>query len=208
MDDAATRALIQQLLASEAVWDDTKDELKTYLAELDRGELDADDRAYVEKMAARLDGKLPDTVDDEPDDDWTAPADLVRRFYEDVWNKADEAAARELLHAEFRFRASLGPEMTGPDGFIDYMRAVHAALADFTCVVDGMLEEHGEAAARLSFHGTHQGTLFGVEATGNRVEWTGAAFFDTDGQQITALWVLGDVDAVKRQIGAAIDADF
>jgi hypothetical protein len=34
---------------------------------------------------------------------------LVERFYYQVWNRANENAAREILHAEFRFRGSLGP---------------------------------------------------------------------------------------------------
>lgn len=208
MDDAATRALIQQLLASDQVWDETKDELKTYLSELDRGELDAEDRAYVEKMAARLDGELPEASDEEPDEDWSAPAELVESFYGEVWNKADEDAARALLHPEFLFHASLGPEIKGPEGFIEYMRAVHAALEGFTCEIGGILEDGSHAAARLRFHGTHRAPLFGVEATGNRIEWGGAAFFNTDGKQITELWVLGDIDAVKRQLGAAVEAEF
>ena len=58
----------------------------------------------------------------------TDPAELVRRFYEDVWNRADGRAARTLLDRGLRFRGSLGPQRVGPDGFIDYMRSVHAAL--------------------------------------------------------------------------------
>jgi predicted ester cyclase len=33
--------------------------------------------------------------------------------------------------------------------------------------------------------------------------WSGAAFFHIIRSQIVSLWVLGDVDAVKRQLGAA-----
>ena len=43
-----------------------------------------------------------------------SPKQLVERFYLDLWNKADEAVARQILHPEFRFRASLGPERRGP----------------------------------------------------------------------------------------------
>jgi hypothetical protein len=42
------------------------------------------------------------------------PAELVRRFYDEVWNRRDEAVAREILHRDFRFRGSLGPELRGP----------------------------------------------------------------------------------------------
>jgi steroid delta-isomerase-like uncharacterized protein len=133
---------------------------------------------------------------------------LVERFYEEVWNKADEAVAREILHPEFRFRASLGPEQSGPEGFIDYMRAIHSALANYMCSIEDLIETEMQAAARMRFGGIHRGVFFGVPATGAAITWSGAAFFTTDWRQITHLWVLGDMDAVKRQIGAAPTSSF
>lgn len=130
------------------------------------------------------------------------PADLVRRFYDVVWNTANEDVAREILAPKFRFRASLGPERVGPDGFIDYMRAIHTALGSYICTIEELLVDGSRASARMMFSGVHRGEFFGVPATGRRITWSGAAFFDTDAKQITRLWVLGDVDAVKRQLDA------
>jgi len=130
------------------------------------------------------------------------PQHLVERFYSEVWDRADESVAREILAKNFRFRGSLGPEKVGVDGFIDYLRAVHTSLADFRCVIQSLLVAEQRAAAQMLFDGIHRGDLFGVPATGARLEWAGAAFFDTSDSKITALWVLGDVDAVKRQLGS------
>lgn len=129
-----------------------------------------------------------------------SPSRLIERFYHEVWNQADEAVAREILHPGFRFRASLGPEKLGPAGFIEYMRLIHAALASYTCTIEEIIEQGERAAARMRFAGLHQGVLFGVAPTGRQIAWLGAAFFTTDGHQITSLWVLGDVDAVKHQL--------
>ena len=128
-------------------------------------------------------------------------ARLVERFYHEVWNRADEGVAREILHADLRFRASLGPEKRGAEGFIEYLRLIHAALAGYTCSIAEIVAEGDRAAARVWFSGVHQGVLFGVEATGREVGWWGAAFFTVSGGQIVGLWVLGDVDGVKRQLG-------
>jgi predicted ester cyclase len=128
-------------------------------------------------------------------------ADLVRRFYDVVWNQADEKVAHEILHPGFKFRASLGPERQGLEGFLNYMRAIHAALGNYTCAVDELIVDGAKAAARLSFSGRHEGEFFGVAGTGRPIGWAGAAFFETDGRQITRLWVLGDVDGVKQQLG-------
>lgn len=139
-------------------------------------------------------GNLPDHV---------PPRRLVERFYHEVWNKADEGVAREILHRDFAFRASLGPARTGPDGFIDYMRSIHAALGGYECIIEDLIEAESRAAAKMRFTGIHRDVFFGVPATGRRITWAGGAFFTTDGRQITALWVLGDIDAVKQQLGAA-----
>ena len=128
------------------------------------------------------------------------PNELVERFYNVVWNEADEAEARKILSPDFRFRGSLGPELRGPGGFIAYMRTLRVALENFTCIIDEMIATQDRVAARLSFHGTHRGKFFGVEPTGREIRWSGAAFFTVRGGTITELWVLGDIDAVKRQV--------
>lgn len=131
----------------------------------------------------------------------TSPTHLVERFYNEVWNRADEHVAREILHADFGFRGSLGSESRGPEGFIAYMRLIHAALSGYTCTIQEIVEQGTRAAVRLRFAGKHQGVFFGVPATGRQIDWPGAAFFETAEGQITQLWVLGDVDAVKGQLG-------
>ncbi len=133
---------------------------------------------------------------------------LVERFYHEVWHRADETVAREILHADFRFRASLGPERRGPAGFIEYMRSIHAALADYTCRIEDLVSTGNRAAARMRFSGIHRARFFGVEATGRVITWAGGAFFTTDGERITELWVLGDIDSVKQQLGAPQDTSF
>jgi steroid delta-isomerase-like uncharacterized protein len=128
--------------------------------------------------------------------------ELVERFYDIVWNQADEAEARAILDADFRFRASLGPELRGPGGFIAYMRSVRAALENFICTIDDIIATPDRAAARMSFSGRHRGTFFGAKPSGREIRWTGAAFFRVRDGKITELWVMGDVDTVKRQVMA------
>jgi steroid delta-isomerase-like uncharacterized protein len=130
----------------------------------------------------------------------STPRDLVERFYAVVWNKADEAEARKILALDFRFRASLGPELRGPGGFIAYLRTVHAALENFTCTIEELIATADRAAARMSFRGRHRGKFFGIDATGREIHWNGAAFFTIGGGTISELWVLGDIEAVRRQL--------
>jgi steroid delta-isomerase-like uncharacterized protein len=127
-------------------------------------------------------------------------AELVERFYHLVWNKADEIEARKILASDFRFRGSLGPELRGPEGFIAYMRSVHNALGDFTCRIEEVIATVDHAAARMTFHGRHRGTFFGIEPSGQEIRWSGAAFFKTRAGKINELWVLGDIEEIRRQL--------
>lgn len=129
------------------------------------------------------------------------PQQLVHRFYREVWDHADEAVARQILSPDLRFRGSLGPEKAGIDGFIEYLRAVHAAFESFESVIENLLVSELNAAAQMRFGGIHRSEVFGIAPTNAKIEWQAAAFFETDGEQISALWVLGDVDAIKTQLG-------
>lgn len=127
-------------------------------------------------------------------------SELVERFYHQVWNRSDEAEAWKILSPDFRFRASLGPELRGPGGFVAYLRSVHAALENFTCTIEQLLATEDCVAARMRFSGRHRGKMFGIAATGRDIVWSGAAFFTVRGGVISELWVLGDIEAVRRQL--------
>ena len=127
-------------------------------------------------------------------------ARLVRRFYDEVWNQADEAVAREILAADLSFRGSIGEERVGAEGFIDYMRKIHRAFADYHCRIDDLVAETASAAARMTFAGLHCDSLWGEKPTGHTVTWAGAAFFTIRDDQIATIWVLGDTDALRRQL--------
>ncbi len=128
------------------------------------------------------------------------PRSLVERFYGEVWNRGDEQAARALLHPRFRFRGSLGLTADDVDGFLAYVRSVRAALADYRCTIEDLIEGPNRVAARMTFSGLHRGELLGVSATDRTVSWAGAAFFTIDDDRIADLWVLGDLDNLRRQL--------
>ncbi len=131
----------------------------------------------------------------------TTPKTLVERFYDEIWSHGDEATARAILDPRFRFRGSLGVTSDDVGGFLAYVRSVRAALADYRCIIDDLIEGDNRAAARMTFTGLHRGALLGVAATGRMVAWSGAAFFTIVDDRIAELWVLGDIDGLRRQLG-------
>ena len=143
-----------------------------------------------------------------PDVTPTNPKSLVERFYSEVWNLADEKAAREILDPALSFRGSLGPSRRGVDGFIEYMRSIHGTLGNYQCIIEDLIATEQRAAARMRFTGVHRGPFFGVPATGRQITWAGSAFFTVAAGKIAEIWVLGDVDSVKQQLGVVGTAAF
>lgn len=98
-------------------------------------------------------------------------------FYEVIWNRHDKSAIPEVLHKTFIFRGSLEVEIPGHEGFAEYLDIIHSALGNYKCIIKETVSEQSKVFAKMQFTGIYQGTSLGIEPTGNRVSWDGAAFF-------------------------------
>lgn len=127
-------------------------------------------------------------------------ARLIETFYEELWNRWNDAAVDDTLDAAFDFRGSLGQQTTGRDEWRSYRDSIRAGSADFHNEVVALVCEGQRAAARLRYSGTHTGPLLNLQATRRRFEYAGAAFFITDGQRLASAWVLGDLEGLRRQL--------
>jgi steroid delta-isomerase-like uncharacterized protein len=128
---------------------------------------------------------------------------LVRRFYAEAWNRWDDGAVDALLAESFAFRGSLGDEVRGRDGFRAYRDKIRAALPDFHNEVVDLVASGERAAARLRYSGHQRGELLGIAATGAWITYEGAAFFTASGGCLHRVWVLGDLDNLRRRLERA-----
>jgi predicted ester cyclase len=128
--------------------------------------------------------------------------DLVRCFYEQIWNCGNQAKIPELLHESFTFRGSLGQTKRGRDGFAEYVEFVRDALSEYRCEIQEIVCEGSKVFAKVLFSGVHQKEFLGYPATFRRVEWLGAALFKIEGNKFSELWVLGDLDTLREQLSA------
>jgi len=131
----------------------------------------------------------------------TDTSGLVHRFYDLLWNAWDDDAVASTLHPDLRFRGSLGQETVGLDQWRDYRDGVRRASPDFHNEVVDLVADGDRAAARLLWSGTHEGTLLGVEGTGRRFSYPGAAFFTARAGLVADVWVVGDLVELRRQLG-------
>jgi steroid delta-isomerase-like uncharacterized protein len=126
--------------------------------------------------------------------------DLVMRFYHVLWNEWDDDAIDTTLAPEVTFRGSLGQHTIGRDGWRRYRDQIQRSAPDFHNDVVELLTDGRRAAARLKFTGTHLGPLLGIPPTGRAFTYTGAAFFTAAVDLITDIWVIGDLDELRRQL--------
>jgi predicted ester cyclase len=125
---------------------------------------------------------------------------LVRAWYDEMWNRWDETVLDRILHPDVELRGSLGQTHRGLRGISSYMRFVRAAFPDFNNEIESMVEEGDAVFARLRYTGTHDGPIFGIAPTGRRIAYAGAALFRFRDERVWNVWVLGDVDGLKRQL--------
>ena len=126
---------------------------------------------------------------------------LIETFYEELWNRWNDAAVEDTLDEAFEFRGSLGQTTVGRDAWRSYRDTVRAGSADFHNEVLDLVCDGGRAAARLRYSGTHTGPLLGLPATGRRFEYAGAAFFAADDGLLVSAWALGDLEGLRRRLG-------
>lgn len=126
--------------------------------------------------------------------------EIVRKFYEEVWNRDERALISELLHEDFTMRGSLGLVRAGHAGFATYMEFVRSALGNYRCEIVDMVAEGNKLYARIVYSGVHKGELFGYGPTHARIQWDGIAAFTFRDGKIADVWVLGDVHGVMMQL--------
>lgn len=126
--------------------------------------------------------------------------ELVLRFYTVLWNAWDDDAVDTTLAPQVSFRGSLGQHTVGRDGWRRYRDQIRRGAPDFHNHVVELVTEDRRAAARLKFTGTHLGPLLDIPPTGRAFSYDGAGFFTAVGDLITDIWVVGDLDELRRQL--------
>jgi steroid delta-isomerase-like uncharacterized protein len=135
------------------------------------------------------------------DDPLERNKDVIRRFFDELWNPWNFAKADELLAPEIVFKGTLGSELKGRDAFRAYMRKVESAFPDFHNTIMEITAEEDRVIARTHYRGTHRGEIFGLAPSGKQISYAGAAFFRIRDGQVIEGWVLGDLLGLLRQLG-------
>ena len=103
-----------------------------------------------------------------------SPAELIRRWFEEVWNERRADRIAELLapHAVIHAADEDGGDAHGPEAFRAYQTRMLAAFPDIRFTLHDVVGDDRLAAARWTATMTHAGEGFGVP-TGEQVTLSG-----------------------------------
>src|ERR1700719_4509386 len=103
---------------------------------------------------------------------------LVRRFYEELWNRGNLVAAEEMVAQDYvRHDLRPGDAPPGPAGQMAIAERFRAAFPDLWLEVEAIVAEGDLVVARWTISGTHMGPWGNVPATQRAVRFAGVNFF-------------------------------
>jgi steroid delta-isomerase-like uncharacterized protein len=130
---------------------------------------------------------------------------LIRRWFEEVWNKGREEAIDEMF-AEDGIAHGLSDEggepLRGATGFRPFFQKFRAAFPDIEVVVEDTVSEGDKIAARCRVRGKHQSDSLGFAATQQPMEITGITIVRVRDGKIVEAWNNFDFMSMFRQLGA------
>ena len=135
----------------------------------------------------------------------TESKDLIRRWFEEVWNKGREDAIDEMFAADgvaHGLTEEGDKTMRGPEQFKPFYRAFRSAFPDLEVVVEDTIAEGDKLAARCTVRGKHQSDTLGFAATGLTTDFTGITIVRIERGKIVEAWNNFDFMTMYKQLGA------
>jgi steroid delta-isomerase-like uncharacterized protein len=127
---------------------------------------------------------------------------IVRRLYEDVWNKrkleivSDLISPSHALHDNNSSGSSVGPE-----AYRAQIAIFLAAFPDLRFTVEDTVVEKDKVAASWTISGTHKGEFWGVRPTNKKVSMDGITIHHIANGKIIDSYISSDTVGLMRQLG-------
>src|SRR5918994_2097009 len=130
---------------------------------------------------------------------------LIRRWFEEVWNKGREEAIDEMFAADgiaHGLNDEGGKIMRGAVDYKPFFRTFRSAFPEIEVIVEDTVAEGDKVAARCLVRGKHQSDSLGFAATGKSTEFTGITIVRIEKGKIVEAWNNFDFMTMYKQLGA------
>jgi steroid delta-isomerase-like uncharacterized protein len=128
--------------------------------------------------------------------------EIVRRFFEEVWNRGNLEVIEELCAPDFGIHGRDGKRALNVQAHKRLVSDWRTAFPDYALTFEQLIAEGDTVMLHGTGHATHRGTWQGVAATGKAVTATETNIFLLEGGRLTDWWVDWDALGLMRQIGA------
>ena len=121
--------------------------------------------------------------------------------WSDAEDHRDLSHHHDFLHDDIVVNQAGAEPVVGLDAYIDMMEATYAGLPDFRVDLEDQFATDDRVVCRWRSTGTHNGDLFGIPATGRKIEYTGVSLWEFDHGRARRGWIYSDVASLTAQLG-------
>jgi steroid delta-isomerase-like uncharacterized protein len=125
---------------------------------------------------------------------------IAHRFFDEIWNKGNFSVIDQYVAENF---VEHFPGMeSGREGFRRTATVFRTAFPDLELIIQDEIAEADRVVHRWTWRATHKGPLYGMAATGKRVDFSGMVIVRLERGQIAERWTSLDMLGLLQQLGA------
>lgn len=133
---------------------------------------------------------------------------IVRRLFEEVWNKGNLQVADELFGPSYAHHDPSTPDVgRGPESERKRVTLYRNAFQDLRLTVEELFSEGETVVARWRCRGTHKGELNGIAPTGKQISINGISIVRFAGGKMVEDWVNWDALGLMRELDAVPEVE-
>jgi len=131
-----------------------------------------------------------------------ANKNVVRRLFEEVWNKGNLPVTDELFTPNYAHHDASTPDVgRGPESEKKRATLYRTAFPDLRLTIEDIIAEGETVVARWSCRGTHNGDLNGIAPTGKQVLISGVSIARFTNGKMSEGFVNWDALSLMQQLG-------
>jgi steroid delta-isomerase-like uncharacterized protein len=127
---------------------------------------------------------------------------IVRRLYEEVWNKRKLEVINEIISPSHALQASnIFGSSIGPEAYKRNVLLFFAGYPDLHWTIEDTIAEKDKVVACWTISGTHKGDYLGVPATNKKISVEGITIHHITNGKIMDSYVSWDIWGMMQQLG-------
>ncbi len=128
---------------------------------------------------------------------------VVRRLYEEVWNKRKLDVIKEIISPSHALHApNISGSSIGPEAYKRNVLVFLAGYPDLHWTIEDTIAEKDKVVACWTISGTHKGDFMGIAATNKKVSVDGITIHHLAGGKIMDSHSNWDALGMMQQLGA------